>query len=299
MAVQDEDLYEVLQVSRKAEQEVIDAAYRRLARKYHPDANPGGVDDARMKRINAAYEVLRDPESRAEYDRKRRRARTVRKRAREERKTRKSGATASPDRARPASQQRRESVRPKSEAVRTAATKHTAAPGAWRGCLGMVGSLISIVIAMVVSAAIRNGCNSSRPREAYRPAPSTYVPPAPPTRTLTIAHEIVWPNGLTGVCSDVSIRGAIDSAAESRLRSHFYVQNRAWLLGGRDATTRSIASCSLVPRDVRGLCTRRAGAPMGMPGVESGTERLLVYSPALARGGQRWCPDEGGVWSPR
>lgn len=64
------DCYQVLQVDPKAEPEVIQAAYRRLAAKYHPDVNKTAPEDAerRMKEINAAYAVLGDLEARAEYD---------------------------------------------------------------------------------------------------------------------------------------------------------------------------------------------------------------------------------------
>jgi hypothetical protein len=65
------DHYAVLQVDSRAEQEVIDAAYRRLATKYHPDRNRSADAHARMKLINAAYEVLGDPEKRVAYDRRR------------------------------------------------------------------------------------------------------------------------------------------------------------------------------------------------------------------------------------
>jgi hypothetical protein len=63
------DHYAVLQVSEHADPEVIDAAYRALARKWHPDVNaePGAADH--MRAINEAYHVLRDPERRARYDR--------------------------------------------------------------------------------------------------------------------------------------------------------------------------------------------------------------------------------------
>lgn len=64
----DPDYYEVLEVSPHASQEVIEAAYRRLARKYHPDH---GGDESKMKLLNRAYETLRDPIRRAEYDLKR------------------------------------------------------------------------------------------------------------------------------------------------------------------------------------------------------------------------------------
>jgi curved DNA-binding protein CbpA len=65
------DPYKVLQVDPEAEDEVIQAAYRRLAQKYHPDvAGPDGA--ARMTSINAAWELLRDPARRAAHDRARR-----------------------------------------------------------------------------------------------------------------------------------------------------------------------------------------------------------------------------------
>jgi hypothetical protein len=62
------DYYEVLQVHPKAEPEVIEAAYRRLARLYHPDVNRRPDAGERMRQINLAYEVLSDPEKRRAYD---------------------------------------------------------------------------------------------------------------------------------------------------------------------------------------------------------------------------------------
>jgi curved DNA-binding protein CbpA len=59
------DHYEVLQVHPRAESEVIRAAYRVLARKYHPDH---GGDPRRMIALNDAWDVLGDPERRAQYD---------------------------------------------------------------------------------------------------------------------------------------------------------------------------------------------------------------------------------------
>lgn len=66
------DPYKTLQVDSEAEDEIIVAAYRRLARKYHPDvaASPEVAD--RMAAINAAWEVIGDPARRAEFDRERR-----------------------------------------------------------------------------------------------------------------------------------------------------------------------------------------------------------------------------------
>jgi len=62
------DLYEALQVHPSAEPEVIEAAYRRLARKYHPDVNRSPDAAARMALINSAYSVLANPQRRAAYD---------------------------------------------------------------------------------------------------------------------------------------------------------------------------------------------------------------------------------------
>ena len=62
------DLYEVLQVSPNAEPEVIEAAYRRLARKYHPDVANTPRAAERMRLIARAYHVLGDPGRRAAYD---------------------------------------------------------------------------------------------------------------------------------------------------------------------------------------------------------------------------------------
>ena len=63
--------YKVLQVDPSAEQEVIEAAYRRLVRKYHPDVNAAPEAGARMKELIEAYAVIRDPGRRAEFDRRR------------------------------------------------------------------------------------------------------------------------------------------------------------------------------------------------------------------------------------
>jgi DnaJ-class molecular chaperone len=68
---QEPDYYEILQVHPSAEAEVIDAAYRRLARKYHPDVNTRVDASERMKQINAAFEVLGNSAARSEYDRRR------------------------------------------------------------------------------------------------------------------------------------------------------------------------------------------------------------------------------------
>jgi len=63
------DYYEILGVSRETDSEGLKRAYRRLARKYHPDVNKEAGAEERFKEINRAYEVLSDPETRARYDR--------------------------------------------------------------------------------------------------------------------------------------------------------------------------------------------------------------------------------------
>jgi curved DNA-binding protein CbpA len=67
----DADLYRVLQVDPSADPEVIEAAYKRLAFKYHPDLNRGDSQaEEHMKRINEAFRVLGKPDLRADYDRR-------------------------------------------------------------------------------------------------------------------------------------------------------------------------------------------------------------------------------------
>jgi curved DNA-binding protein len=69
MPVAFRDYYESLGVSRDASPEEIRRAYRSLARKHHPDVNKEAGTEDRFKEISEAYEVLRDPDKRARYDR--------------------------------------------------------------------------------------------------------------------------------------------------------------------------------------------------------------------------------------
>jgi curved DNA-binding protein CbpA len=62
-----QNLYEILGIKRDATQNQVKKAYHRLAKKYHPDKNKVD-DDAKIIEINLAYEILKDPESRKEYD---------------------------------------------------------------------------------------------------------------------------------------------------------------------------------------------------------------------------------------
>ncbi len=63
------DYYKTLGVSKTATEKEVKAAYRKLARKHHPDVNPGDKGaEAKFKEINEAYEVLGDPAKRKKYD---------------------------------------------------------------------------------------------------------------------------------------------------------------------------------------------------------------------------------------
>jgi curved DNA-binding protein len=65
-----EDLYQTLGVNRQADKDEIQKAYRKLARKYHPDMNPGDAKaQEKFKRVQEAYDVLSDPEKREAYNR--------------------------------------------------------------------------------------------------------------------------------------------------------------------------------------------------------------------------------------
>jgi hypothetical protein len=66
-----EDYYKILQVDSAADPDIIAVAYKRLARKYHPDTNASPEATRRMQALNTAYQVLRDPGTRAQYDRER------------------------------------------------------------------------------------------------------------------------------------------------------------------------------------------------------------------------------------
>lgn len=65
-----QDYYETLGVDRKADEATLKGAYRKLAMKYHPDRNPGDkAAEAKFKEVGEAYEVLKDAQKRAAYDR--------------------------------------------------------------------------------------------------------------------------------------------------------------------------------------------------------------------------------------
>lgn len=65
-----EDYYRILQVHYNAEQEVVEGAYRRLCKKYHPDINRSAASEDKIKQINNAYETLKNPDTRKAYHKK-------------------------------------------------------------------------------------------------------------------------------------------------------------------------------------------------------------------------------------
>ena len=69
MAESKRDYYEVLGVPKTADDATIKKAYRTLAKKYHPDANPGDAEaEKKFKEASEAYSILSDPEKRKQYD---------------------------------------------------------------------------------------------------------------------------------------------------------------------------------------------------------------------------------------
>ena len=69
MAESKRDYYEVLGVPKDADDDALKKAYRKLAKKYHPDANPGDKEaEAKFKEASEAYSVLSDPQKRQQYD---------------------------------------------------------------------------------------------------------------------------------------------------------------------------------------------------------------------------------------
>jgi len=68
MSVKYKDYYSILGVARTASQDEMKAAYRKLARQYHPDVNKAKDAEEKFKELSEAYEVLRDPEKRKQYD---------------------------------------------------------------------------------------------------------------------------------------------------------------------------------------------------------------------------------------
>ena len=63
-----QDYYKILSVAPDADSKTIKTAYRKLARKYHPDVSEHREAEEKFKQVSEAYEVLKDPQKRAQYD---------------------------------------------------------------------------------------------------------------------------------------------------------------------------------------------------------------------------------------
>jgi hypothetical protein len=164
------DYYDMLQVSPNAGPDVIEAAYRRLARKYHPDVNRDPAATERMRELNEAYEVLSDSTRRAEYD-----ALLARAPAR--------GGSARPDSGRttpppPPSGQPSPSQGPAPEEP---AAKRRRVRRLWLGLVA--GLLLALTVAGAATSAIlvTGGQRPDKaPTQVYRYAPSVAVAVQPP-----------------------------------------------------------------------------------------------------------------------
>ena len=167
-----EDLYALLGVSPEASDDELRHAYRLLARRHHPDANPGEVQAAGFRRIAAAYEVLGDERDRAEYDRALQLERIAQERVA------RPGPVASHVAPRPtgavASRGRHASANPADHAPRVAddATPRERAPlDEWR-LVSVLTRVVAAAAALVMIAAVVLMVVSANARES-EPPPAT------------------------------------------------------------------------------------------------------------------------------
>jgi curved DNA-binding protein CbpA len=168
-----QDHYEVLGVSPNAPDEVIRAAYRALATKYHPDRNPGDRGaELQLKRLNAAFQVLGEPEKRKHYDE----------------------LTQSPE-ARDEAFEGAPHEAPKREPSRVEKAHAGAAGGYGRAIVWLAGcTLVAAVVAIVrvESCGEKHGASGSASATTERATAASSVPSSPTARSDTSAtpHEI-------------------------------------------------------------------------------------------------------------
>ena len=203
-----DDWYEILQVHESAEPEVIEAAYKRLVRKYHPDVSASPNATELMQRLNQAYEILRDPRRRAAYDQwrrgreqaERRRTETpprAQQRPQTERSRRTDQRQHAHGRVRPEQNPqhgRRRSHEPASD------TRSSSWTSEWTGILFLVA-----LLAISGSDTLQNSLNeawswATQPSRRQAPARSPAVPDAssspPPSRPQTDGAPATVQNGL-------------------------------------------------------------------------------------------------------
>jgi hypothetical protein len=177
------NLYEVLQVSVKACPEVVQAAYRALARSYHPDVNSSPDAARQMRQLNAAYGVLSDPARRAKYDAMRIRPMRARREVHAEPGT-SNGTRVAP---------RPVYVRPVPTAIITPLPR--GGSPRWGRLLGALVFVLLLMAAMVYGLYLLAGALEDEPMRAMVPSSVEIsqgldVPP-PPASSLSLPAEIL------------------------------------------------------------------------------------------------------------
>ena len=167
------DPFTILQVSDDAEEEVIDAAFRSLAKKYHPDTGGGDDDQERMNEINWAYSVLKDKGKRQEWIDKRRKVKTQQDRSSS---TGNASRTAAPSSRPSASSKSQSSTTARSAPPRSTTYRpaNTSSGGikTWHVVVGVVAIIIIVSLASnPLKSSSANSASVSRPEptSTYRP----------------------------------------------------------------------------------------------------------------------------------
>ena len=208
------DWYEILQVHESAEPEVIEAAYKRLVRKYHPDVSASPNATELTQRLNQAYEVLRDPRKRAAYDQQRRgkrqaeRQRTERpphaQRSQTERSQRTDQRQHAGARVRPEQHARQQGDHSRGHNS-ASDTRKSSRTSEWSGILFLVALLAisgSDTLQKMLNEAWSWATQSSRRETPARspavPAPSSSPPSSQPQRLVpppTVQNGLAEPQG--------------------------------------------------------------------------------------------------------
>jgi hypothetical protein len=182
------DPFTILQVSDDAEEEVIDAAFRSLAKKYHPDTGGGDDDQERMKEINWAYSVLKDKGKRQEWIDKRRKVKTQQDRSSS---TGNASRTAAPSSRPSASSKSQSSTTARSAPPRSTTYRpaNTSSGGikAWHVVVGVVAIIIIGSLASnPLKSSSSNSASVSRPEPTRTSRPRATARPTNTPRPLVV-----------------------------------------------------------------------------------------------------------------
>jgi curved DNA-binding protein CbpA len=255
-ALSSKDYYKILQIDPAADPEIIAVAYKRLARKYHPDTN-GSLDATlRMQEINAAYQVLRDPVKRAQYDRERS-FHSSRSNTREEEARRKQEETGAALRrakeAAEAAQRRAEEERRKREAAEAAqrhteeerrkreaaeaAQRHAKAPQLWWGLPRWV-LLLSLLGVLITFSWL------STPRTN-----TTQVAPLPPVRyNVSLPAKPDYQPGAVSQPAETQAQTAEHEQLRSQEMKHVALQTRSAVQESKEVQSEPSAEQTQPPR---------------------------------------------------